>query len=179
MLDFLFNPGLLYASVLASTIAWATIVYMNWGRLAEDGPKALFAFLAGIHVFRFIGLAALLPQAIDPATFGFSQTYLMQVGFGDFIAGILATIAIIATLRDWSSASILRWAFVIIGTLDTLNAGPNFIVKITDQTQVGALGWLILTVYVPVIVVTEIVLIGWLLRKPFASAATTMKPAMA
>lgn len=164
----LFNPGLLWASIIASTAAWALIVFINWGKLSADGPKALFAFLAGIHLFRFIGLVALLPQAIDPNAFGFSQTYLMQVAYGDFSAGILATIAIFATVRDWSSANVLRWAFVIWGTLDTLNAGPNFALRITDQTQVGALGWLILAIYVPALVVTEATLIGWLLRCPFS-----------
>jgi hypothetical protein len=156
------NTYLMYTSVAIGLLAWATIVRMNWARLSTQGFAALFSFLAAIHLFRPIGLIALLPQHLDPAPFGFSHAYLLQVGWGDTAAAVLAAIAIWAVLGRWQAAMVWAWAFVIVGTLDTLNAGPHFILGIHDQTLVGALGWLILTIYVPALLVTEAALL-WLL----------------
>jgi hypothetical protein len=140
-------------------------VRMNWARLSAQGFAALFSFLASIHLFRLIGLIALLPQHLDPAPFGFSQGYLLQVAWGDAAAAVLAAIAIWAVQGGWKSAMAWAWAFVVVGTLDTLNAGPQFILAIHDQTLVGALGWLILTIYVPGLLVTEAVLVWLLVRQ--------------
>jgi hypothetical protein len=155
---------LMYVSVGLGLLAWATIVRMNWERLAKKGFAALFVFLAAIHLFRPIGLIALLPQHLDPSAFGFTHTYLLQVGWGDALASLLAAIAIWAVLGQWRSAMLWAWAFVIEGTIDTINAGPQFILAIHDQTLVGALGWLILTIYVPALIVTEVLLIRLLWR---------------
>jgi hypothetical protein len=153
---------LMYVSVAIGLLAWATILRMNWTRLAQQGFAAKFSFLASIHLFRLIGLVALLPQHLDPAPFGFSHSYLLQVAWGDAAAAVLAAIAIWAVQGRWRGALAWAWAFVVVGTVDTLNAGPQFILAIHDQTLVGALGWLILTIYVPALLVTESVLL-WLL----------------
>jgi hypothetical protein len=156
---------IMYASVAIGLLAWATILRIHLPRLARQGFAALFTFLAAIHLFRPIGLIALLPQHLDPAPFGFTHSYLLQVGWGDALAAVLAAIAIWAVLGQWRGAMLWAWAFVIEGTLDTINAGPQFILAIHDQTLVGALGWLILTIYVPALIVTEIVLVWLLLRQ--------------
>jgi hypothetical protein len=165
---------LMYVSVGIGLLAWATILRMNWPRLASQGFAALFTFLASIHLFRLIGLIALLPQHLDPAPFGFSHSYLLQVGWGDAIAAVLAAVAIWAVLGGWKSAKLWAWAFVIEGTIDTINAGPQFILAIQDQTLVGALGWLILTIYVPALIVTEAALV-WLLWRERSRAWTPAK----
>lgn len=156
---------LMYTSVGAGLLAWATVLRMNWPRLAAQGFAALFSFLASVHLFRAIGLIALLPQHLDPEPFGFTHGYLLQVGWGDTVAAVLAAVAIWAVLGGWRSAKLWAWAFVIEGTLDTINAGPQFILAIHDQTLVGALGWLVLTIYVPALIVTEIALVGLLWRE--------------
>ncbi len=81
-----------------------------------------------VHLLRLIGLIALLPQHLDPDPFGFTHTYLLQVGWGDAIAAVLAAIAIWAVLEKWRSAMFWAWALVIEGTFDTLNAGPQFLI---------------------------------------------------
>lgn len=168
------NTHIMYFSVAVGLLAWATIMRMNWRRLADQGFAALFTFLAAIHLFRPIGLIALLPQHLDPAPFGFTHAYLLQVGWGDAIAAVLAAIAIWAVLGQWRSARLWAWAFVIEGTLDTLNAGPQFLLAIHDQTLVGALGWLILTIYVPALIVTEVLLV-WLMWR--TRGAVSSQPA--
>jgi hypothetical protein len=159
------NTYLMYVSFAIGLFAWATILRLNWTRLSQKGFVAVFTFLASIHLFRLIGLVALLPQHLDPAPFGFSHAYLLQIAWGDAIAAVLAGVAIWALLGKWQSAMFWAWAFIIEGTLDTLNAGPQFLMRITDQTLVGALGWLIIAIYVPGLLVTEAATIYALLRE--------------
>jgi hypothetical protein len=163
------NALLLQLSIIIGTAAWAVLVWMNWERLREGGHKRIVSFLASIHIFRYVGLVALVPIHFDPEAFGFSHTYLQQVAYGDTIAAVLAILTIFAVRQDWKIAALLTWAFFLEGTADTLNAGPNFALHITDQNLVGALGWLILTIYVPALVVTEIALGIYLVRRTLQS----------
>ncbi len=152
------NATLLHLSIVAGVVAWSLLFWINWDWLREGGHKRIFTVLAGVHLFRYIGLIALIPTMLNPVPFNFTQTYLQQVAYGDFIAMILAVVAIVAVRKNWNTASFWAWAFFLEGTADTLNAGPNFALHITDQNLVGAMGWLILTIYVPALVVTETLL---------------------
>lgn len=171
-MGFLFNPGILWLSILTSTATWALLFWVNWDWLKEGGHKRIFTVLAGVHLFRFIGLVALSPTHVDPAL-GMSINYLLAVGFGDWAANVLAIIAIIAVQKEWRAATLWSWAFIIVGTLDTLNAGPNFALAIKDQNMVGAMGWLILTIYVPVIALTEGLIIWQLAKRSFGRSSVT------
>jgi hypothetical protein len=152
------NATFLHLSILAGTTAWSLLFWINWDWMKEGGHKRIVTVLAGVHIFRYIGLIALIPSMLNPVPFNFSYTYLQQVAYGDFIAMILAMIAIVTVRKGWRTASFWVWAFFLEGTADTLNAGPNFALHITDQNLVGAMGWLILTIYVPALVVTELLL---------------------
>ncbi|MGL5835384.1 MAG: hypothetical protein ACRC1Z_19465 [Waterburya sp.] len=164
------DATLLYLSIIVGTAAWAVLIWMNWDRLQPGGHKRIISFLASIHVFRYVGLVALVPIHFDPEPFGFTHTYLQQVAYGDTIAAVLAILTIIAVRQDWKLASTLTWAFFLEGTIDTLNAGPNFVLHITNQNLVGAMGWLILTIYVPVLIVSETVLGFYLVRRLLAKS---------
>jgi hypothetical protein len=163
------NATFLYLSIIAGTAAWSLLLWINWGWMKEGGHKRIITVLAGVHIFRYFGLIALIPSMLNPVPFNFSHTYLQQVAYGDFIAMILAMIAIVAVRKEWNTASFWVWAFFIEGTADTLNAGPNFALHITDQNLVGAMGWLILTTYVPALLVTELLLGIHLIRRVMTS----------
>lgn len=163
-MSFLFNPGILWLSIITSTASWALILWLNWAWMEQGGFKRIFTVLAGVHLFRFIGLVALSPTHVDPAL-GLSFIYLAQVGFGDWAANVLAIAAIFALHKDWKAFPLFAWVFIIVGTADTLNAGPNFALAITDQNVVSAMGWIILTVYVPVIALTEGLIIWQLVKR--------------
>jgi hypothetical protein len=152
------NATLLHLSIVAGVAAWFLLFWINWNWMQQGGHRRIFTVLAGVHLFRYIGLIALIPTMLDPVPFNFSHAYLQQVAYGDFIAMILAVIAIVAVRKNWKTATFWAWAFFLEGTADTLNAGPNFALHITDQNLVGAMGWLILTIYVPALVVTELLL---------------------
>jgi hypothetical protein len=159
------NATLLHLSIVAGVAAWSLLFWINWNWMQQGGHKRIFTVLAGVHLFRYIGLIALIPTMLNPVPFNFTHTYLQQVAYGDFIAMILAGVAIVAVRNNWRTASFWVWAFFLEGTADTLNAGPNFALHITDQNLVGAMGWLILTIYVPALVVTETLLGIHLVRR--------------
>jgi hypothetical protein len=158
------NATLLHLSIVAGVTAWSVLFWINWDWMQAGGHKRIFTTIAGVHVFRYIGLIALIPSMLDPVPFNFSHTYLQQVAHGDFIACILAMVR-----QNWQTANVWAWAFFLEGTADTLNAGPNFALHITDQNLVGAMGWLILTIYVPALVVTEALLGIHLVRRALHS----------
>jgi hypothetical protein len=158
------NPLIFQMSMAGGFLAWGMLLYLAYPWLAAGGHRRTFTALAAVHLFRYIGLVALVPTMVDPAPFGWTQFYLMQVGYGDFIGGLLAAIAIVAVRREWRSANLWAWLFIVIGTLDTLNAGASIVPAIRDQNLVSVMGWLILTVYVPALVITEAALIYHMVR---------------
>lgn len=170
VLDLIAGAPLLWISTAVSFATWGSLLWIVWPWAAEGGFRRLFTLLAGVNVFRWIGLVALNPTHVDAELLGLPHFYLQQVADGDLAANILAIVAIVAVRSNWASQMLWAWAFVIVGTADTLNAGPNFIMAIKDDAQVGALGWLILAGYVPAILLTEIVLIVQLARRSFAGS---------
>jgi hypothetical protein len=163
-MSFLFNPGTLWLATFTSIATWSLLLYINWPWLQQGGYKRIFTVLAGVHLFRHIGLVALSPTHVEPAL-GLPFSYLAQVAYGDWLANVLAIVAILAVRAEWKTATFWSWFFIIAATADTLNAGPNFILAIRDQNNVGALGWLILTWYVPVIAITEGLIIWQLVKR--------------
>jgi hypothetical protein len=166
------NAILIHLSIVTGLATWSVLLWLNWQWLNQGGFKRLFTGLASVHLFRYVGLIALVPSHLDGTQFGMSQSYLAQVAWGDFIAVWLGLAAIVAVQREWRYAMWLVVAFAIEGTLDTLNAGPQFALKIHDQNLVGAMGWLILTIYVPALVVTETVLAAKLVQMAWSTVAT-------
>lgn len=176
MLEFLYNPapnpGLFLLSIVSSVAAWSAVLVMVATKAPADARNRWLEILLAVHVFRFIGLVALVPTHVDPAPFGWSQAYLAQVAYGDWVAGTLATLGIFAIRFNWAKAIVpLAWAFAIIGTADTINAGVTIVPQIQDQNLVTPLGWIILTVYVPALVVTEVLVFAHLFRRAFAKPA--------
>jgi hypothetical protein len=167
ILDLIAGAPLLWTSTAVSLATWGLLLWILWPWMAEGGFRRVFTVLAGVHLFRWIGLVALNPTHVDGAALGLAHFYLQQVAYGDLAANILAIIAIVAVRSNWASQMFWAWAFIIVGTADTLNAGPNFIMAIKDDAQVGALGWLILVGYVPAILLTEIVILVQLVRRSF------------
>ena len=161
----LLNPTIFFLSVATSMASWAVIIWMLKPKWEQNGESGYLKGLISIHLFRFIGLVALVPNIFDPQPFGWTQTYLMQIGFGDWIANVLAIVSIVAISKNWRSKMIWVWAFIILGTLDTIFAGGTIIPSINDQNKINTMGWLIIVVYVPALIVTELLILKELLFK--------------
>jgi hypothetical protein len=162
----LYNPGILFLSVATALAGWALLIYMAKPRWeAVEGSNGYIKGLISVHLFRFIGLVALVPSIVDPTPFGWTHDYLLQIGFGDWVANVLGIFAIVAISKKWQSAKFFTWAFLIEGTLDTMWAGGKIIPSITDQNFMNTMGWFIVVVYVPALIVTEFLLWVQLLKK--------------
>ena len=108
------------------------------------------------HAFRHVGLAFLVPGLVAqplPSSFAFAAAY------GDFISGLLALLSVIALRGHWGLALPLVWLFNIVGTVDLLNA-----LRQADAVPHLLTTWYIPTFWVPVLLVTHVMIFVRLLR---------------
>ena len=90
-----------------------------------------------------------------------------MIGYGDLITAFLALLAL-AALRTRSSWAIpLVWLVVTVGMLDTINA---IIQSMRYDVFTHALGvnWVIVTIYVPALLVSSALILWQLVRSPAA-----------
>jgi hypothetical protein len=117
--------------------------------------------IATLHSFRFFGLVFLLPGVIGlglPASFG------AFAAWGDFAAGLLALLALVTARRRP-----LFWLFVaafnVVGMADLL--GDYYLaIRMNVPAMAGQFGatYWIPILYVPVLMITHIVSLYWLVR---------------
>jgi hypothetical protein len=152
----LFGISAAFGLVVWGAVAWHYI----WPALRErSSPENLKPILV-LHGFRFLGLAFLLPGVVSPEL---PATFAQPVAYGDFIAAILALLAL-ATLGSRTGTA-LNWVFNIFGTADLLFAF-YFGARIALPNTPGLLGagYFILAAYVPLLFVTHFLAFRILLR---------------
>jgi hypothetical protein len=116
--------------------------------------------LLWVHAFRVIGGTILAPGAVGA---GVPMEFRTMVGLGDITTAVLAVAALVA-LRTHSPAAIgLVWLFLLVGTLDTLNAIVQSIRFDVFSYSLG-LNWVIVTAYVPALLVSSVLILIQLLR---------------
>jgi hypothetical protein len=145
-----------------SLIAYALIaVWYVMPRLSTLPRDAALVPLLWIHVFRIVGGTILAPGAVDP---GVPTEFRLMIGYGDMATAVLALIALIALRARLGSAIAVVWLFVIVGTLDTVNA---IIQSMRDSVFAYPLGvnWVVVTGYVPALVVSSVLIYMQLLRR--------------
>jgi len=118
--------------------------------------------IATLHSFRFFGLVFLLPGVVGanlPAGFASFAAY------GDFATGLLAILALL-TVR----VRPLFWSFVVafnlVGTIDIL-LDYYHAIRIGLPALAGQLGaaYAIPVLYVPMLMITHVLALYWLLRR--------------
>ena len=123
------------------------------------------------HAFRHLGLTFLVPGVVGeslPTYFAYTAAY------GDFVSGLLALIAIVALRWQSRFALPLVWLFSIVGTADLSNALVQ-----ADATPHLASTWFIPTFWVPVLLITHVMVYARLLKRvPVGSEATAGSPAL-
>ena len=109
------------------------------------------------HALRHIGLTFFVPGVVaQPLPSFFANT----VGYGDLISGLLALLALVALRGRWGLALPLVWLFNIVGTADLLNA-----LRHADAVPNFGATWYIPTFWVPVLLVTHVMIFARLLRR--------------
>jgi hypothetical protein len=147
-----FTLSLLVDALLAS---WYVVP-----RLARLPKELALVPLLWVHAFRIIGGAILAPGAADPAV---PADFRTMIGYGDMITAFLAIIALLALRARFRGALAVVWLFLIVGTADTVNA---IVQSMRDSVFTHPLGvnWLIVTMYVPALIVSGVLILVYLLR---------------
>ena len=86
-----------------------------------------------------------------------------MIGYGDLATAFLALLALVALRTRFSGAIALVWLCVTVGMLDTINA---IIQSMRDNVFGYALGlnWVIVTIYVPALLVSSLLIFIQLLN---------------
>ena len=155
--------NLLFSTFIFAIAAWIYVRPM----LRTYDLKTLLIPILLLHTFRHLGLMFLESGGTLP---GMPSEFAIPAAYGDFLAAILALIALFALLRNFRLSLLLVWIFNIEGSLDLLNA----IVLATKYDAVhfmGAAYW-IPAFWVPALLVTHFITFILLLgRRKLQSAA--------
>jgi hypothetical protein len=143
-------------SLVAYALIAAWYVVPRLSRLPRD--IALVPLL-WIHAFRIVGGTILAPGAVDAAV---PVDFRTMVGYGDLATAFLALLALIALRARLPRAIALVWLCVGIGMLDTVNAIVQS-VRYNVFTYALGVNWVIVSVYVPALLVSSVLIFRVLL----------------
>ncbi|HEX7262794.1 MAG TPA: hypothetical protein VF383_01325 [Candidatus Dormibacteraeota bacterium] len=114
-----------------------------------------------IHTFRMVGGTILAPGSVDASV---PSDFRTMIGFGDMATALLALLALIALRARFQGAIALVWLTLAVGLLDTVNA---IIQSVRDSVFTHPLGlnWVIVTTYVPALLVSSVLILVQLRRR--------------
>jgi len=148
-------------SVAISMLSYALIaIWYVVPRLSKQpGVQALIPLFL-LNTFRTEGVVFLLPQVMGgtlPASFAVPAAY------GDFSTAVLALLVVIVLRYRPGWALPFVWLFNLVGFADLSFALYNGAVVGLPFFHIGV-AWFILTLYVPLLMVTHIIVFWFLLR---------------
>ncbi|WP_407155569.1 hypothetical protein [Bradyrhizobium sp. STM 3557] len=155
-------------SVAGAVLASAAIAYIYvWPALRALSRFDALRLLAAFHAFRFLGMSFLVTGFVSPEL---NTDFASRVGWGDFIAAILALLSMAALSWRWSIAIPVVWIFNVWGTLDLLNAYYMGATQLRDPGLMAA-GIYVPALYVPLLFVSHVLIFLLLLNvKPAEQA---------
>src|SRR2546430_476597 len=128
--------------------------------------------LLWVHAFRVAGGTILAPGAVDA---GVPAAFREMVGYGDLATGFLALLALMALRARLPGAIALVWLCIIVGTLDTANAIVQSM-RYSVFTYALGVNWVIVTIYVPALLVSSLLIFMQLLRRNPSTAQGSAAP---
>src|SRR5438876_10594751 len=117
--------------------------------------------LLWVHAFRIVGGTILAPGAVGP---GVPMDFRTMIGYGDLITAFLALVALAALRARLPAAIAFVWLCVVVGMLDTVNAIIES-VRFNVFTYALGVNWVIVTIYVPALLVSSLLIFMQLLRR--------------
>ena len=121
--------------------------------------------LVPLHTFRTAGLVVLLPQVMGGAV---PPVFAVPAAYGDLLTAGLALLAAFMLRLRPGLALPLVWLFNLVGITDLLFAMYNGAVTGLPFVHLGV-AWLLLTLYVPLLLVSHVI-VFWLLLRAVPSA---------
>ena len=156
------------ASIVLSFIAWGVVTASYvWPELRNRPRTEALRPLLLLHAFRFAGLAFLVPGVVSPEL---PAAWARGAAYGDLVAALLALLALAGLNSRLGLA--LVWVFNLWGTADLLHAFYQGNAVGLDPGHLGA-GYFIITVLVPLLLVTHALVFRLLLRGETAARAHT------
>ena len=138
-----------------SLAAYALIAFWYVApRLSRLSREAALVPLLWVHAFRIVGGTILAPGAVDA---GVPMEFRVMIGYGDLATAFLALLALIALRARFSGAIALVWLFIIVGMLDTVNAIIQS-VRYSVFTYALGVNWVIVSIYVPALLVSSLLI---------------------
>jgi hypothetical protein len=128
--------------------------------LSRLSLELALAPLLWVHAFRVVGGTILAPGSVGP---GVPTAFREMIGYGDLATAALALLALLALRAHFPRAVAFVWVCVTVGTLDTVNA---IIQSMRYSVFTDALGvnWVIVTLYVPALIVSSFLIFMTLVR---------------
>jgi hypothetical protein len=139
-----------------SLVAYALLAF--WyvvPRLAAVPRETALVPLLWVHVFRVVGGTILAPGSVDAAV---PADFRAMIGYGDMLTAALALLALVALRTRFTGAIALVWLFIVVATLDTVNAIIQSLRYSVFDYPLGV-NLVIVTIYVPVLVVSSVLII--------------------
>ena len=147
-----------------------------WPRLkAMDRVEAQRA-IATLHSFRFFGLVFILPGVIGPNV---PASFATFAAYWDLATGVLAMLALL-TVRIRPLFWLFVVAFNLVGTADLI-LDYYHAVRVGLPAMAGQLGvtYAIPILYVPILMITHVVALYWLMRPQPKAARVLARDAAA
>jgi hypothetical protein len=159
----LFGIQFTFSLAAYALIAWWCVS----PRLSRLPREIALVPLVWVHAFRIVGGTILAPGAVDASV---PADFRTMIGYGDMATAVLALLALIALRLRWRSAIALVWICIAVGLLDTVNA---IIESMRYSVFTYALGvnWVIVTMYVPALLVSTVLIFIQLRRSPAGRTA--------
>jgi len=147
-----------------SFIAWGIVAaWYIWPQLRGRSRAEAMRPLLVLHSFRFVGLSFLVPGVVSP---DLPAAWAEHAAYGDLIAAILALLSL-AGLGSRLGMPLV-WVFNVWGFADLLYAFYDANRLALDPGQLGA-GYFIVTVFVPLLLITHGLLFRLLLSRDVAA----------
>jgi hypothetical protein len=139
-----------FVSVAFGFVTWGIVTARYiWPALRHKERSDALQPVLILHSFRFLGLATLVPGVVSP---DLPPAFARPEAYGDFIAAILALLALFALPRG--TGVVIAWVFNIWGTLDLLNAFYQGNAAGLVAGQLGA-AYFIPVLFVPLLLITH------------------------
>ncbi len=130
-------------------------------RLRSMGRFEAHRAIATVHSFRFFGLVFILPGVVGPHL---PSGFTAFAAYGDLATGVLALLALL-TVRSRPLFWLFVVAFNLVGAADII-IDYYHAIQVGLPSMAGELGstYAIPVIYVPLLMITHIVALSWLVR---------------
>lgn len=158
------NVSIFWLQLFSSVFVFSIVaVWYVWPSLTKLSRNTALIPLLFVHVFRYVGMALLVPGMIDPKL---PEEFLLSAAYGDLLEAGLAFVAIFALRSNWRVAVPLVWVANSWGFLDLLN-GLRGVLRVNVPTFDLSTFWYIYTFYAPFVIVSHVLIFLILFRYKF------------